>query len=485
MSQRLSGVLMHVTSLPNKWGKGDFGPEAYKFVDWLDKTKQSLWQILPLTFPDETGSPYTSLSANAICSDYVSPEKLKEQGYLSDDDWYYLSEHAYNVKEESFRMAYNNWKESKNKNDFETFCKKHEYWLEDAALFMTIHEYFQNTWYDFPVGLRDRHDISLEKWKMNQADAVLQFKFEQFILFSQWTELKQYANDKGIRVIGDIPIFISGDSSDVWAHRDLFKLDEKGYPLVWTGVPPDVFTTTGQLWAQPHYNWQRMKEENYEWWYQRTLVGNIHADILRIDHFRGFCAAYEVEYGAATAEVGEWVDGPRSDVFRVLHERIPVLDIIAEDLGVITPDVTALRQEFNYPGMKILQFAFNSGPGNDFLPDNYDTNDRFVVYTGTHDNDTVRGWYEKATNEEKQFLANYFECNAETVAWKMTEMSLYSSAEWAVTPVQDLFGLDGTARMNLPGTIIDNWIWQLDTFEPSNELTQKFTKLTEESGRAK
>ena len=225
--------------------------------------------------------------------------------------------------------------------------------------------------------------------------------------------------NKGIRIIGDIPIFISGDSADVWAHRDLFKLNAEGYPLVWTGVPPDLFSETGQLWAQPHYDWDAMRRDDFTWWVERTRVGMIHADIIRIDHFRGFCAAYEVEYGAATAEKGEWVDGPRADIFKVLHERIPGLEIIAEDLGVITEDVTELRRQFNYPGMKILQFAFNGGHDHSFLPKNYDPNDHFVVYTGTHDNNTVRGWFDHATEHEKYMLSQYCDLNPdpETVAW--------------------------------------------------------------------
>ena len=487
MSNRLSGVLMHVSSLPSKWGSGDFGPEAYKFVDWLEKTKQSLWQILPLTYPDSTKSPYTSLSANAIYFQFLNPEMLWRTGFISDEEWstckLALNAKSPDARGQAMSFAYENWKNQQDHRDFNAFCEVHEYWLHDTALFVTLHDRYIGTWYDFPENLRNRDSEALSLWEEQNVDAIQRFKFEQFILYSQWTELKNYANAKGIRVIGDIPIFISGDSSDVWAHRELFKLDENGYPLVWTGVPPDVFTVTGQLWAQPHYDWDRMKADNYEWWVQRTLVGNIHADIIRIDHFRGFCAAYEVEYGAATAEVGNWVDGPRSDIFRVLHERVPALDIIAEDLGIITPDVTALRHEFKYPGMKILQFAFNSGFDNSFLPQNYDPEDRFVVYTGTHDNDTVRGWFDKASDEEKNLLAHFCEYNADTVAWKLIEISMRSNAIWAVTPLQDLLGLDGSARMNLPGTIVDNWIWQLDEFAPDEKLTEAFKKLCEESQR--
>ncbi|MEA3391535.1 MAG: 4-alpha-glucanotransferase [Candidatus Marinimicrobia bacterium] len=486
MPDRTSGILMHISSFPSKWGSGDFGPEAYRFVDWLEKAGQSLWQTLPLTFPDDTGSPYTSFSANAIYSGFISPEMLRKAGLLGEADWdSFIDEDKSEVKEKAFSLAYGNWLKKEDKTAFDHFCREHAYWLDDTAIFMTIHDHCRSTWYDFPRGLRDRHEVDIAKWQEEHAYSVLRFKFEQFMLYTQWTELKSYANAKGIRVIGDIPIFISGDSSDVWAHRDLFKLNKEGLPLVWTSVPPDLFTTTGQLWAQPHYDWNAMRKNDFTWWVERTRVGKIHADIIRIDHFRGFCAAYEVEFGASTAEKGEWVDGPRAEIFSVLHERIPDLEIIAEDLGVITPDVTALRRQFKYPGMKILQFAFNGDETNLFLPENYDVNDRFVVYSGTHDNDTTRGWYDTATKHEKYMLARYCDCNAETVAWSLVDMAFRSNAMWAVVPVQDLLGLDGSARMNLPGTIINNWVWQLDIFEPLAKLTDKLKKLTIESGRSR
>ena len=488
MSERISGILMHISSFPNKWGKGDFGPEAYKFVDWLERTEQSLWQTLPLTFPDDTGSPYTSLSANAIYSGYVSPEMLYEDELLSDDDWDKLMEaDPKKVKEMALELAYGNWRESGEKSDFDHFCREHAYWLHDAALFFSLHNKYPGTWYDdFPRELRDRHEDAIRAWERDESNAILKFKFEQFVLYSQWIALKNHANEKGIRVIGDIPIFISGDSSDVWSHRDLFKLDKEGYPLVWTGVPPDLFSKTGQLWGQPHYDWNVMRKNDFTWWVERTRVGKIHADIIRIDHFRGFCAAYEVEYGAPTAEKGEWSENaPRDEIFRVLHERIPDLSIIAEDLGVITPDVTELRKKFQYPGMKILQFAFNGGHDHDFLPQNYDPDDHFVVYTGTHDNNTVRGWFDHASDHEKHMLTYYVDPDPETIAWSLIEMAFRSNAMWAVVPVQDLFGLGEEARMNLPGTVVNNWVWQLDSFEPPEELTERLRKLTTESGRSR
>lgn len=489
MADRISGILLHVSSLPSEWGSGDFGPEAYRFIDWLEATEQSLWQILPLTYPDNTRSPYTSTSANAIYFQYLNPEMLWTSGLLSDEDWNTckLARDAKSpdARGQAISFAFETWKKQKNHEAFEQFCKTHAYWLHDTAIFMTIHDHVGSSWYDFPTGLRDRDPEALEQWEDQHSDAILRFKFVQYVLYEQWSAIKDYANSKGIRLIGDIPIFISGDSSDVWAHRDLFKLNEDGLPLVWTGVPPDLFSKTGQLWAQPHYDWEVMKQHDFTWWVERTRVGKVHADIIRIDHFRGFCAAYEVEFGAPTAEKGEWVDGPRADIFRVLHERIPDLKIIAEDLGVITPDVTALRREFKYPGMKILQFAFDGGHDHSFLPQNYDENDNFVVYTGTHDNNTARGWFDNATDHEKSMLSQYVDPNPETVAWSLIEMAFKSNAMWSVVPVQDLLGLGEEARMNLPGTIVNNWIWQLESFEPSEELTERLRKLTIESGRGR
>ncbi|MBN2781419.1 MAG: 4-alpha-glucanotransferase [Candidatus Marinimicrobia bacterium] len=487
MSERLSGILLHVSSLPCAWGKGGFGPEAFRFVDWLERAGQSLWQILPLNYPDPTGSPYTSPSAGAIDPGFVSPEMLAEDGLLSDAELDTLVREREAghpaLRERAFACAYDTWRGSNDRTDFDRFCREHASWLHDTALFMTLRAQYPGTWYGFPEALRDRRPEALAAWERTAEDAVLRFKFEQFILFGQWKKIKDYANAKGIRLIGDIPIFVSGDSADVWSHRGLFKLDEQGVPRVWTGVPPDLFTRTGQLWAQPHYDWEAMKADHYAWWVERVRTGKVQADIIRIDHFRGFCAAYEVPYGAPTAEHGNWVDGPRADVFRVLHERIPGLSIIAEDLGVITPDVVELRHQFRYPGMKILQFAFNSDKENTFLPENFDPDDRFVVYTGTHDNDTVRGWYEHATDEEKTMLAQVADCDASTVAWTLVDMAFHSNAHWAVIPLQDLFNLDSSARMNVPGTIENNWKWQLASFDPPESLTAALRTLSLNSGR--
>ena len=486
MPERNSGILLHVTSLPSDWGKGDFGPQAYAFIDWLAATGQSLWQILPLTIPDMTGSPYASPSANAIDPEFVSPDLLCREGLLSEREWEYcrwvLEGNVPDARRQAFSLAYLNWKKRGEERAFGEFCRRHAYWLEDTALFMTIKDLHPGSWYDFPEALRNRREAGLESWRREHEDDILQFKFEQFMLFRQWGEIKRYANEKGIRIIGDIPIFVSTDSSDVWAHRDLFKLDERGVPTVWTGVPPDLFTETGQLWGQPHFDWETLRANDYRWWVERVRVGKLHADILRIDHFRGFCAAYEVPYGAETAMEGKWTEGPREDIFNVLHKHIPDLYIIAEDLGVITPDVTELRRRMKYPGMKVLQFAFNDGRDNTYLPENFDPDDRFVVYTGTHDNNTTLGWYENAGEKEKAFLLEYVD--ADNVVWGLIEMAFRSTAMWAVIPMQDILELGAAARMNTPGTSKNNWNWQMRTFDPPAAATASLQQLTRNTNRS-
>ncbi|MFA7194951.1 MAG: 4-alpha-glucanotransferase, partial [Candidatus Neomarinimicrobiota bacterium] len=468
MSERLAGVLMHPASLPSCFGNGDFGPEAYRFVDWLEAAGQSLWQILPLNYPDGTGSPYTSFSANAISEAFISPELLCREGLVDALNCSALlcpgRNPADRVREKALALACDPERNPGKETEFREFCAEHAYWLQDTALFMSIREQYPGSWYDFPKALRNRETAAIRDWERKHGAAIRDFKYRQFLLFRQWKALKRYANEKGIRIIGDIPIFISGDSADVWAHRDLFKLDADGFPRVWTGVPPDLFTKTGQLWAQPHYDWPAMKKEDYRWWVERTRVAMQLADIIRIDHFRGFCAAYEVPYGAATAEKGEWVEGPREAIFSILHRELPALNIIAEDLGVITPDVDALRKKLRYPGMKILQFAFNSDAANPYLPENFDPEDRFVVYTGTHDNDTTRGWYEKAGENEKAMLRCYLGPSYGCVSMELIKMAYHSAAMWAIIPLQDILDLDSAARMNIPGTTENNWRWQLPDF---------------------
>jgi 4-alpha-glucanotransferase len=487
MSERQSGILLHITSLPSEPGHGDFGPAAFRFVDWLAAAGQSLWQILPLNYPDGTGSPYTSFSANAINETFISPEFLCRDHFI--DELQYTSIRcrkdlsATQIRRQVLALACDPDRNHDKEAEFQAFCENQKYWLHDTAIFVSIREQYPGSWYDFPQPLRDRDGKALKDWEQQYAAAIRDFKYRQFLLFRQWGALKSYANEKGIRLIGDIPIFISGDSADVWANRELFRLDEQGYPTVWTGVPPDLFTETGQLWAQPHYDWKTMRQHDYRWWVERVKLATTLADIIRIDHFRGFCAAWEVPYGAPTAENGQWVDGPREEIFRVLHREIPDLQIIAEDLGVITPDVDALRRKLGYPGMKVLQFAFNGDEHNTYLPKNFDPEDRFVVYTGTHDNDTTKGWYRKASPREKAMLKKYIPNNGDSVTWELIDMAYASSAMWAVIPMQDVLDLGSEARMNTPGTIKNNWNWQLTDPGLPETLTRRLKALTERHKR--
>ena len=488
MSERLSGILLHITSLPGKWGLGDFSPEAFHFIDWLEESGQSLWQILPLTIPDSIGSPYAALSACAMNPGFIDPEMLCRNGLLSKKELAYYKRRrrggqGKNLRKDAVSAAYRNWLAERDKKEFDAFCAEKSYWLHDAALFMSIHQNYPGGRLSFPQELSFREPDAIREWEIRHADTIHRFKFEQYILSKHWHEIKSYANDKGIRIIGDIPIFISGDSADVWAHPELFKLDNHGYPTVWTGVPPDYFTKTGQLWAQPHYNWEAIKENKYKWWIERVRTVKTHADIIRMDHFRGFCAAYEIPARSVTAEKGKWVEGPRERIFKELHENIPDLCIIAEDLGIITPDVDDLRRRLGYPGMKVLQFAFSGDEANTYLPENYDRNDRFVVYTGTHDNNTTRAWYETLSGPEKEMLARYTSCGKQDISNALTEMAFYSDAMWAVIPMQDILNLGEEARMNCPGTLTNNWKWQLDHLDISSEITDKLRILTLESGR--
>jgi 4-alpha-glucanotransferase len=488
MIERLSGVLLHISSLPSAWGYGDFGPGAFRFADWLAESEQALWQTLPLTIPDSFRSPYASPSAFAMNPELISPEMLFRNGLLSRKELDAVlrdrREGDMDARRLAVTKAYEHWSAHPEPPAFRSFCDERQYWLHDTALFMSIRRHYPGSWYDFPEGLRDRVPAALKQWESEHADTIRRFKFEQFILSEQWSAIKTYANRKGIRIIGDIPIFVSGDSADVWAHRRLFKLDADGVPLVWTGVPPDLFTKTGQLWAQPHFDWTAMEADAYTWWINRVRTVKTHADIIRMDHFRGFCAAYEVPYGSPTAETGQWVEGPRETIFCVLHNNIPDLHIIAEDLGVITPDVDMLRQHLNYPGMKILQFAFNGDPDNPYLPKNFDPNDRFVVYTGTHDNNTTRGWYEEANEEEKAILAHYTDRGVEGVTRALIRMAYDSNAMWAVIPMQDILDLDGSARMNYPGTLAGNWKWQLRSLEFPKTLSSEIRTMTRQGGRS-
>ncbi len=484
---RSSGILMHITSLPGSWDTGDFGKEACNFVDKLHDSMQTLWQILPLTIPDATGSPYASISAFAGNPHFINPEQLLEDGLLQEDIYTQIMNSPLSKKDKKQRLIQESSQYAltfeSTYSAFTDFVEKNKHWLHDYAHFTLLKKIYPNgDWTNFP----DEY-----KWRDAQALADLQTKhsrdiellmYEQFLFARQWNQLREYAHARHIRIVGDIPIFISHHSADVWSHPELFKLDENGKPTVIAGVPPDLFSKTGQRWGNPHYKWDTLKETGYTWWIQRLqhLLGLV--DYIRLDHFRGFESVWEIDSHAETAEIGIWVPSAGHEFFHYLKEHLGVLPIIAEDLGVITDDVRKLRDDFEFPGMKILQFAFDSDD-NPFLPHNYDT-DNCIVYSGTHDNNTSLGWFRKdASDDEKERCLKLLNCSPEDVAFNMIRYGMESRAVWMISPIQDVLQLDESARMNFPGTTVGNWKWRVDLSQLTSDHISTLKDLTEKTGR--
>ncbi len=484
--KRASGILLHPTSLPGPYGVGDLGPAAFRWLDWLAGSGCSLWQVLPLGPTGYGDSPYQCFSAFAGNPYLISPEILLEEGLLTQED---LSEMpAWDDRKVDFGSLYL-WKPgllekafhrfSSNPGtiqaDFEAFCTENATWLDDYALFMALKETHNGgSWDVWPKSLRLREAAALTEARVSLASLIKRFSFQQFLFFRQWKAVRNHAHEKGIQIIGDIPIFVAYDSSDVWARPDLFHLDKDGKPTVVAGVPPDYFSPTGQLWGNPLYKWKLHKASGYTWWLERIQASLKLVDILRIDHFRGFAGYWEIPAGKPTAEIGRWVKGPGMDLFKTIQANLGNLPILAEDLGVITPDVVALRDRFDLPGMKILQFAF-SGPDNPFLPHSYPQN--CAVYTGTHDNDTTRGWYESAPEAEKDFAQTYLHVNGNHFAWDLIRSAWRSVAVFAMAPLQDFLELGTEARMNYPSRLGGNWEWRMEAQALSEELQGKIKEL--------
>jgi 4-alpha-glucanotransferase len=483
---RASGVLLHPTSLPGPYGIGDLGPEAYAWVDWLAGCGCKLWQVLPLGPTGYGDSPYQCFSAFAGNPYLVSPQLLHTQGLLENEDLAEMP--VWNDEQVDFGRLYL-WKPAllekafqrfsarsgKLQAEFETFCAENAAWLNDYALFMAIKEANGGgSWDGWPKALRLREPDALKEARTALASAVSRFSFTQFLFFRQWKDLRTYAHEKGLQIIGDIPIFVAYDSSDVWGHPDLFHLDENGKPTVVAGVPPDYFSPTGQLWGNPLYKWEVHRASGYAWWLERMQASLRLVDILRIDHFRGFAGYWEIPAGKPTAEIGRWVKGPGEDFFNAVQAKLGNLPILAEDLGVITPDVVILRDRFDLPGMKILQFAF-SGPDNPFLPHAYSKN--CAVYTGTHDNDTTRGWYASAPEEEKDFARRYLQVDGSWIAWDLIRAAWSSVASFALAPMQDLLELGNPARMNFPSHLGGNWEWRMNNQALSEKLQRRIKEL--------
>jgi 4-alpha-glucanotransferase len=486
--KRSSGVLLHPTSFPGPDGIGDLGPEAFKWIDFLSESHCHLWQILPLGPTGYGDSPYQCFSAFAGNPYLISPALLMDSDLLTRVD---LADRP-QFKAESVDFgpviewklklldrAFEHFKSSAAapiRKEYAAFCKKNQQWLDDFALFMSIKEDQGGvSWDNWPVELRSRNVEALKKFAKEHTDAIEKHKLRQFLFYQQWDNVRAYAHEKEIQIIGDIPIFIAYDSADAWSHPELFYLNETGKPTVVAGVPPDYFSPTGQLWGNPLYRWEEHKKQNFSWWVERFRSVLKTVDIVRLDHFRGFAGYWEIPFGMPTAEVGRWVKGPGQDFFDAIKQQLGDLPIIAEDLGAITPDVVQLRDENALPGMKIFQFSFSSTPEDPFLPHNYPRN--CVAYTGTHDNDTSLGWYESAPEAEKDLCRRYLARSGQDISWDLIRGVWSSVAMFSLCPLQDLLSLDTRARMNYPGRPSGNWGWRYRPDQINAALAERLKDL--------
>lgn len=498
MEKRRSGILLHISSLPSPYGIGDLGPQAYQFVDFLHKTKQTLWQVLPLspTEPAFGNSPYSSISAFAGNPLLLSPDEMVKEGFLTEREvdrrpvlpegrCDYPAVLAY--KETLFQKAFQRFEAFRLKREeFEAFCHDHEEWLNDYALFSVIRRRFEGRiWNRWPEGLRDRKQETLREVEQENPEALKKEKFLQYLFFKQWDSLKHYGNRQGVKFLGDLPIYVGLDSVDVWVHPHLFKIDKDKNPLFVSGVPPDYFSKDGQLWGNPVYDWDRVRERGFDWWKKRMIHQSRLFDLVRIDHFRGLIAYWEIPAHEKRAVHGKWVRVPWQDFFDAIRSSSPGLSIIAEDLGLITADVKEAREKLALPGMKVLLFAFGEDhPLHPYLPHMYEEN--CVVYTGTHDNNTVRGWFEnEARPEDRKRLFRYLgrDVSKEEVHWELIRLAMMSVARTAIFPMQDVLGLGEGARMNRPATTSGNWEWRLLPGQIRPETEAKLLEMTETYGR--
>lgn len=489
---RKCGVLLPVSSIPSKYGIGTFSKEAYEVVDFLEKAGQKYWQILPLGPTGYGDSPYQSFSTFAGNPYYIDLEEFVEKGWLTktdceacdfgNDENYVNYEKIYRSRFKILKKAYKKSGIAKDK-DFCSFKKMNDFWLGDYALYMAVKNSFDGkSWVEWDKDIKLRKPAALKKYKEKFAEEIEFYEFQQFIFLSQWLKLKAYANKKGIQIIGDIPIYVAFDSADTWAGPELFQLDDNCNPIGVAGCPPDAFSSTGQLWGNPLYKWEYHKNTAYEWWMRRIAYCYELYDVVRIDHFRGFDEYYFIPYGDPTAEFGHWEKGPGYDIFKVMKEKLGNKSVIAEDLGFLTPSVIKLVKKTGYPGMKILQFAFDSREESDYLPHNYNNNS--VVYTGTHDNDTTVGWYNTFNRKDKSFAKRYLDIRTnKNVHWEFIRAALSSVANTAIIPVQDYLGLGSEARINTPSTVGNNWKWRLLKNQLSDELAEEIRVISKLYGR--
>mgnify|MGYP002277644328 CR=1 FL=1 len=483
---RSCGTLVHPTSFPSRYAMGDFGEEARTFLDFLVDTDQTVWQVLPLGPTGYGNSPYASYSAFAGNPYLVSPDILVDKGLLEKEEVEEVQqpsksvaeyEKAFDLKQNLFERAARRFykhADQQQQRRMEAFKQEHQHWLDDFTLFMTcLEQYDFALWNEWDPDLAQRKSESLREFSDKFSDRIDYHYWVQFEFFNQWNDLRSYANERGIRVVGDIPIFVDHNSADVWANSQYFEVDEQGKRTKVAGVPPDYFSETGQLWGNPLYRWDNLQADHFSWWIQRFEQMFKMYDAIRVDHFRGFEAYWEIDADEETAVNGEWIKAPGEKLFDTVHEELGEVPIIAEDLGVMTPEVEALRDKYNLPGMKILQFAFNSDSANDFLPHNYHPNS--VVYTGTHDNDTTLGWYESAPEQEKDFLRRYVRSDGSSVNWELIRLGMLSVADQAIFPLQDFMNLGNEHRMNLPGEAEGNWLWRY-TADQLNQVDKEHIK---------
>jgi 4-alpha-glucanotransferase len=496
--RRGSGILLHITSLPSPYGIGDLGPDAYRFADFLSETCQSYWQILPLTLtcPAYGNSPYSSFSALAGNILLISPERLVKDEFLSESDVRDVPDFpedrvnydsVIKYKEKLFNRVFAINKEKlSGHQDFQKFCSENSSWLDEYALFISI-KTDQNgiEWGKWPAELRDRKKGAMKEMANRLSGNILKEKFLQYIFFKQWAGLKNYCDSKNILIIGDIPIYVNYDSSDVWANPEIFSLSDDKEPLYVAGVPPDYFSSTGQLWGHPVYNWNVLKKSRYAWWTRRIEHALRIFDMFRFDHFRGFVGYWQVHSSEKTAINGKWVEAPAEDFFNTVLKQFPGMSIIAEDLGIITADVKEVMNKFGFPGMKVLLFAFGADlPTNPYAPHNHIKN--CIIYTGTHDNNTIAGWYRNELGpEDRNRVCEYIgrDITDRTIHWELIRLAMMSVADMVIVPMQDLLGLGEKARMNLPASPEGNWEWRIKREQLSQALMKKLTDITKIYGR--
>lgn len=491
---RSSGVLMHISSLPSPYGIGTMGAEARKFADFLDKSGQKYWQILPVCQTSYGDSPYQSFSSFAGNPYFIDLEYLCEDGYLTKEEcqalpWgtnphYVDYGKMYESRYPLLKKAYTRFMQ-KVPDDFGSFCLEEGYWLEDYSLFMALKDANDGAaWFQWEEGIKKRRWDSLDQARSEHWEDMNFYKMLQYLFFKQWRSLKEYVNSIGIEIIGDVPIYVAGDSVDVWANPGQFYLDENLNPVEVAGCPPDAFSEDGQLWGNPLFRWDIMKKDGYEWWTRRVRAVSKLYDVVRIDHFRGFDSYYAIPAEDKNAKNGTWCQGPGLDLFRVLEQKLGKLNIVVEDLGFLTPSVLQMVKDSGFPGMKVLQFAFDSREGNDYLPHRYSRH--CVVYTGTHDNDTILGWMKTAPEETAAFAKEYLNLTEEEgYNWGMMRGAWASVADMAVVTMQDLIGLGSEARMNTPSALGGNWEWRATADQITPELAERLYKYVEMYGRVR